>query len=200
MVSARATSPIAPAPAAAPSTGLGPLVEAARAGDERAWTALVRRLEPRLRWAVGRYGLSPAQVDDVLQAAWLALLENLGALRSPDAVGAWLVVTVRREAFRVLQGHVREVVVDDPLAGREPAADGLEAQVLAGERRSALAGALRTLPDRHRRLIGLMLLEPDLEYREISARTGIPIGSIGPIRGRCVARLAGDAAVQALRD
>ena len=181
-------------------SSLGELVDAARAGDERAWTALVLRLEPRLRAVARRYGLSPAQVDDVLQNAWLRLFEHLGTLREPEAVGAWLMVTVRREAFRVLQARVREIVTDDPLDSHAPQADGPEADVLAAERRRVLERAMGGLSDRHRSLMVLMLVEPGLDYREVSARTGIPIGSIGPIRGRCTARMAGDTAVQALRD
>ena len=79
------------------------LVEAARAGDERAWTALVRRLEPGLLKAARRYGLSAAEAEDVLQTAWLRLFQHGAAIREPAAVGAWLAVIVRREAF----GRVR---------------------------------------------------------------------------------------------
>jgi DNA-directed RNA polymerase specialized sigma24 family protein len=103
---------------------LGEIVDAARAGDEHAWTALVRRMEPRLRRVVRRFGLSSAQTDDVLQIAWLRLFENLGALRASDAVGAWLTVTARREALLMLQGRVREIVTDDPCAGEVADASG----------------------------------------------------------------------------
>jgi len=179
---------------------LGEIVDAARAGDEHAWTALVRRMEPRLRRVVRRFGLSSAQTDDVLQIAWLRLFENLGALRASEAVGAWLTVTARREALLMLQGQVHEVVTDDPFAGEIADAPGPEAELLTSECRWVVGRAIATLPDRHRRLMDLIVREPGLDYQEVSVRTGVPVGSIGPIRGRCLVRLAEHPEVQALRD
>jgi RNA polymerase sigma factor (sigma-70 family) len=176
------------------------LVEAARAGDERAWAELVRRFEPMMR-RVARRWLSPAQADDVVQVAWLRFFKHIGDLRAAAAVGAWLRITVRREAFRALQGHVGELLLSEPLVddvadqGEEP-----ETQVLGKERHEVLARAIARLPERHRRLMDVLLTEPGLAYPQISARTGIPMGSIGPIRGRCLIRMADVAEVQALRD
>jgi RNA polymerase sigma factor (sigma-70 family) len=176
------------------------LITAARAGDERAWAALVRRLQPSLRSVARRYGLSPAQADDVVQTAWMRLVENIGSLRAPEAVGAWLAVTVRREAFRALQGHVREHLTDEPFVDESAGPAGLDHEVLHAEQRTVLARAIETLPARHQQLMELLLREPGIDYREVSVRTGIPTGSIGPIRGRCLVRMADDPAVRALRD
>jgi RNA polymerase sigma factor (sigma-70 family) len=186
-------------PAATPPS-LAEVFDAARAGDQRAWSELVQRVEPTLRSVVRRYGLTAAEADDVLQIGWMRLFENLGTLRAPEAVASWLIVAVRREAFRVLQSQVREYLTgDSPLAD---AADGVltETAVLNAERREVLSQAMATLPERHRRLMHVLLTRPDLDYNEVSASTGVPRGSIGPIRGRCLARMAGDPAVQALRD
>jgi RNA polymerase sigma factor (sigma-70 family) len=176
------------------------LIAAARAGDDHAWTAMVARNEPMLRSIARRYGLSAAQIDDVLQIAWMRLFEHIARLREPDAVGAWLAVTVRREAFRVLQVQVRERLTADP--HRDEIADfpAPDAAVLERELRTTLERAIAKLPERHRRLMEAMLREPELDYRQVSERTGVPIGSIGPIRGRCLLRMANDPAIQALRD
>ena len=190
----RAVRPVVEGPSVAE------LVAAAQAGDERAWTDLVRRFEPMMRHVARRYGLSPAQVDDVLQAAWLRLFEHIGDLRAAHAAGAWLRVTVRREAFRVLQGHVRERLMDEPPGAHAAEEEGPEAQVIHSERRAVLSRAIATLPERHRLLMEVMLSEPHLPYHHISVRTGIPQGSIGPIRGRCLVRIANRPDVQALRE
>src|SRR5215207_9480918 len=142
--------------------GLGRLVDAAQAGDERAWTALVRRLEPMLRAVARRSGLSGTEIDDVVQTTWLRLVENLGDLRTPDAVGGWLAVTLRREAFRSLQVHVREWLTADEFPGAPAEPERIDEQVLASERRRAVAQALDTLPARHRHLMAVMLAEPVL--------------------------------------
>jgi RNA polymerase sigma factor (sigma-70 family) len=182
------------------SRSLGELLDAARAGDVPAWSELVQRTTPMLRGVVRRYGLSPAQVDDVVQTTWLRLLEHSARLRESAAVGKWLAVTARREAFRVLQLRVREHLTADPLVGEDAVTAGPEPELLNAERRVVLTTAIGTLPDRHRGLMDLMLSEPGLEYREVSARTGIPMGSIGPIRGRCLVRMAADPQIRALRD
>jgi RNA polymerase sigma factor (sigma-70 family) len=174
------------------------LVRAARSGDEHAWTELYHRLEPRLRREARRYRLGPAQVDDVVQTAWLRLFEHVDQLREPQAVAGWLLVVVRREAFRTLQGHVRELVTDDPLLGERAEHEGPEEQLLRAERDVALADAIGALPERHRRLMQSLLRTPDASYREVSAQVGIPVGSIGPTRGRCLTRMAGDPALRSL--
>jgi DNA-directed RNA polymerase specialized sigma24 family protein len=86
------------------------LVTAARAGDRNAWTSLVRQLDPMLRRVVRRYGLSPTQVDDAVQQTWMRLCESIGSLRQPAAVAGWLITTARREALRLLQSPVGELL------------------------------------------------------------------------------------------
>ena len=193
-------TPVCRQPPGRREPSLAALVDAARAGDEHAWAALVHRLQPRLQRPIRRFGLSPAQADDVLQTAWLRLFQHLGALRSSDAVGAWLTVTARREAFLALQEHVREFPTDTLVADEVADLPGPDEELLEDERRAVLGRAIATLPSRHRRLMELMVREPGLDYRQVSVRTGIPLGSIGPIRGRCVLRMADHPEVQALRD
>jgi len=48
------------------------------------------------------------------------------------------------------------------------------------------------------RLLALLAADPPLPYAEISARLGIPVGSIGPNRSRSLARLRRDPAIAAL--
>src|SRR4051794_3498545 len=97
-----------------PSTsGLAPLVHAAAGGDEAAWNALVDRFSG-LVWAVARaHRLGAADAADVSQTTWLRLVENLTRLRDPEAVGAWLASTARREALRVLRRGSREAALPE---------------------------------------------------------------------------------------
>ena len=90
-------------------TGLGELVRAAAAGDQRAWEALVGRFGG-LVWSVARaHGLSRADAADVSQTAWLRLVEHLHRLRDPERVGTWLASTARHEALRILRRGRRQV-------------------------------------------------------------------------------------------
>lgn len=166
------------------------LVDAARAGDDRAWERLHARFTPMLRSIAYGYRLSCSDVDDVVQSTWVQLVSHIGRLRDPAAIAGWLATTARRECLRLLQLPVRESVTDDPGLG-----DGVdvfadpEDELLAAERRAVLTAALRTLPERHRRLMMLLLTEPSMDYGTVSAILGMPRGSIGPIRQRSIARL-----------
>jgi RNA polymerase sigma factor (sigma-70 family) len=186
------------APARRPAEDLRALVRGVQRGDEEAWTRLVRRFEPGVREIARSYRLAPADVDDVLQACWLRLHRHVARLREPEALAGWLSTTMRREALRVLQRPVAELPTDDPLLGDVPDPGGLDSAVIAAERRAVLARALRTLAPRHRRLMVLLAWEATADYATISRMLAIPRGSIGPVRARCLARLADDPGLRAL--
>jgi RNA polymerase sigma factor (sigma-70 family) len=176
------------------------ITRAARAGDADAWTCLVRRFDRVLRHIARSYRLAPADVDEVVQTTWLELLEAIHRIREPAAIGGWLATVTRRNALRRRQMHVRERLTDDQQLGDRPDSDGPEASLLEAERRAALAGALAALPERHRRLLTVLLTQPALEYREVGELLGMPVGSIGPIRARALARLARDPRMRAVCD
>jgi len=181
-------APISVSPPSRPDRKLAPLVQAVRANDNAAWSELVRRYDARLRTIARSYRLSPADVDDVLQAVWLCLHQKLDRLRDPNALSGWLATTTRRESLRVLQLHVREQLTDDPdlLEGDE--GQRPDSELLASERHDVLRRALGTLPTHQRRLMVLIASAP-ADYGRISATLDMPIGSIGPTRARGIARL-----------
>lgn len=169
-------------------------VRAAAAGDERAWEVLVTRYTPMLRAVARGFKLSNADVDDVVQATWLAAIRGLGAIKNADAVGAWLAVVARRESLRTLQTGVGEYLTACPPTTTE-ADDSTETIVLAQERCDALRAAVSNLPRRQRVLVAALLDAPYASYAELSRRLGMPVGSIGPTRERALARLANDPAL-----
>ena len=186
----RALNACAPAhPPADREPELIALVRAARAGDSAAWTRLVERFTPTVRTIARTYRLQPTDIDDVVQATWLRLFNHIDRLRDPSAIAGWLATTARRESLRLLQAPVREQLTNDPLLGDRAEHDGAGTELLAADRRAVLARALATLPDRHRALMTLLASQPDPDYQQISTTLGMPIGSIGPIRARSLARL-----------
>jgi DNA-directed RNA polymerase specialized sigma24 family protein len=71
----------------------------------------------------------------------------------------------------------------------ETAAAAVEQELIEAERNAALRSALAELPDRCRELLSMLISDPPTAYAEISAALGIAVGSIGPIRARCLDRL-----------
>jgi RNA polymerase sigma factor (sigma-70 family) len=168
------------------------VVTAAARGDESAWALLQERYGKRVRGIARSYRLSPQDVDDVVQATWLRLVENIGRVREPGAVGAWLETTARRECLSALRRRERETPAEEVLI--EQSCEPVDEQrLVAAERHTALASGLARLPRRQRRLIAAMLVEPAPSYTEIAVSLEMPIGSIGPTRARTLARLRKDA-------
>ncbi|GAB3819163.1 RNA polymerase sigma factor [Kribbella italica] len=166
------------------------LVEQAAQGDQAAWRRVVDQYS-RLVFAVTRsFRLSDSDAGDVSQVVWLRLLEHIDRV-DPVRVGAWLVITTRRECIRVLAFRKRVVLTYEPdafevVGGEQPE---LDAELIADERAVDVRRALESLPDRWQQLLGLLMADPPMPYAEISAKLDIPIGSIGPIRGRCLDKL-----------
>ncbi len=169
------------------------LVAAAASGDRNAWDSLVDAYSG-LIWAIARNHRLPAgDAADVSQTAWLRLLENIGRLTDPARVGAWLATTTRRECLRLQAKQRRTILVADevdPGTDRlRAAAPELDAALLDAERDEQVRAAFATLQPRCQELLRLLLLDPPPSYDEISAALNMPIGSIGPTRGRCLDKL-----------
>lgn len=166
------------------------LVEAAASGDGEAWSAIVDRFAG-LIWSVARaQGLSGADASDVSQTTWLRFAEHLGRLREPGRAGSWLATTARREAQRVSRAGSRDILVD-PWADLDvdDGASEADASLLQRERDLVVQEAVASLPGRCRELLTALVAEPPLSYSDISDRTGMPVGSIGPTRSRCLEHL-----------
>jgi RNA polymerase sigma factor (sigma-70 family) len=175
------------------------LVHSAATGDAGAWTTLVHRFS-NLVWSVARaYRLGNADAEDVYQVTWLRLTEHLDRLSAPDRVGAWLATTARNEALKVIRGRSRVTVTDDPYLLDGPSdVDSPERLALdaeEGEQRrdrvSAVWAAFGLMSAHCQRLLRVLMATPRLSYAEIAQLLDIPIGSIGPTRARCLARLRG---------
>ena len=177
------------------------LVTRARIGDQQAWDALVERYTP-LVWSVCRqYWLGITDAQDVGQTVWLRLVDHLGNLCDPAALAGWLATTTRRECIRVIGAAERPALAQACDAENIPDSNqcGMaERELLLHERNAALREAFRDLPRDCQRLLGLLTEDPPLSYAQISAMLGIPVDSIGPSRGRCLAKLRRHPAVAAL--
>ena len=177
------------------------LVTQARNGDQSAWDALVDRYSP-LIWSICRRSqLDRTDAEDVYQAVWLRLVEQLDNLREPAALPGWLATTTQRECYRVRRARGRFAVGEQgPDVEHVPdeQAPRAEDELLSAERYAALREAFLDLSPSYQQLLTLLVADPPIPYAEISARLGIAVGSIGPFRGRCLDRLRRHPAIAAL--
>lgn len=167
------------------------MVAAAARFEPGAWEALVERYRRLVSATARSFRLSEAEVADVSQTVWLRLVEHIGRLRDPKQVAGWLTTTAKNEALRVVRQRERWVPIEDfdALGVTDDAqADGLPA-VEAEERDTQLRALVATLPSRQRDLMELLMAEGRPSYVEVSANLGIPVGSVGPTRQRCLRTL-----------
>lgn len=176
------------------------LVQRARAGDDDAWTALIRRFRG-LPSAIARtYRLTGYDVEDVEQTTWLRLFESIDRLRSPERLPGWLATTARRECLHLLRSGSREALTDDIVTRADDTGrfDDPGDELIAGEVRTIVRNAVQTLPESPRRLLETLLLSPESTYADVSRSLDMPQGSIGPTRARGIDRLRRDPHVMAL--
>ena len=174
-----------------PAWDVAEVVGRAADGDQLAWERLFDQYA-RLIWSMTRdFKLVESDAADVFQTTWLRLLEHINRLDHPARVGSWLAATARHECLRQLAARKRIVLMhdDDELAEGESHSPEIDERLLAEERATAVREALSHLPWRWQRLLQLLMNDPPASYAEISDQLGLPVGSIGPTRGRCLERL-----------
>lgn len=165
------------------------LVRQAAGGDKHAWERLVDQYA-RLIWSITReFRLVESDAADVVQTTWMRLIEHIDRLQHPERVGSWLAATARNECLRNLAKRKRIVLVHEDVAFDGPADHEIDEALLAEERAEVVRAAMANLPMRWQRLMTLLMADPPVSYAEISDELGLPVGSIGPTRARCLARL-----------
>lgn len=173
------------------------LVLACRRGDQLAWEKLIRRYQ-RLIYAIPlRAGLDEDQAAEIFQDVFTTFFQKLNDIEEPEKLQAWLVTTARRKTWRTIttpQHRMRPKVeaiesTHEAVAVRDetPLPDE---QLLLLEEQHRIRTAVSMLDDRCRRLVEMLFYraEPP-SYAEIAASLGIPEGSIGPTRARCLGKL-----------
>lgn len=160
------------------------------AGDPSGLDDLVAVMTPVLWHVVRSYRLSETAAEDVIQSTWLALVRRRATILDAVAIGGWLTTTARREAWRVAQGDGRATpVADEVLEPRVPTQRSAEDAAVQHDEDDRIWAAVDGLPERCRRLLRIVAFENRPDYRELASDLGMPVGSIGPTRGRCLAKL-----------
>jgi RNA polymerase sigma factor (sigma-70 family) len=170
------------------------LVAACQRGESAPWNEVLDQYG-RLIWSVAlRMGLHPDEAEEVFQRTWVAMVEGVGKLRQPDRLVSWIAGTARNQALRLLDEksrHRREASLTDTIGDSSPSADEeTDAALVRQQETIALYQAFDQLDERCQVLLKMLFFEePSPDYQEIARRTGLAVGSIGPIRARCLKRL-----------
>ena len=178
------------------------LVLHAADGDQRAWDEIVERYTPLVYGICTRYRLASHDIEDVGQSVWLLLVEHLGQLREPAALPGWLATTTAHECLRVVKAASRS---EWRRSGQDDSPQfvddrAIDEEILMAERNAVLRELFAELPMRCQQLLSMLMSDPPHSYATIHEALGIPIGSIGPQRARCLDRLRRSDAFIALHE
>jgi RNA polymerase sigma factor (sigma-70 family) len=161
-------------------------------GDRQRLSELVDLVTPLLWHTVRAQRVGYDQAEDIVQTTWLRLVHHADAIQDPRAVLAWLIVTAKRESWRVVKDARRaqplpeaeevDIVPDGTI-------DGPESAALASAEGRVLWRHIETLSERCRSLLRVVAFSDRPDYASVAQALGMPVGSIGPTRGRCLAKL-----------
>ena len=165
-----------------------------------AWEEFLRRYANLIYSTILKVGLPDEDRDDAFQSSILAIYSDLGHLRQRESLVSWIVGISYRQAVNRIRARTRarETALDE---GQDGSVRGAQSDLpdprelpdrarIDLERAQQIAEAFDRLPDRCRRLLRLLFYEdPAPDYGEISRREGLPLGSIGPTRARCLDKM-----------
>lgn len=169
------------------------LLRGCRRGDARSWNTLVERFQGLVYSIPRRMGLSDDDSSDVFQATFTALFKHVDRIESASTIPKWLSTTASRESFRLIRQRRNQSVIDiedqtleDVLKAEDVAVDE---QVLKAEMAELISAGLSSISPKCQELLQLLYRADEVSYQDISDQLGMPIGSIGPTRARCLEKL-----------
>jgi len=166
------------------------IVQAAAAGESWAWEELTRRFAGSIMASARSCRLCEADAWEVQQTTWLRLVENIGRIQKPERVGSWIATTARRECLRLIRLRSRVSFDDDAIArSADVSIPSADSGPIAEEQARLVRKAFEQLPPKCQRLLAFLSGDDALPYKDISEALSMPIGSIGPTRGRCLEHL-----------
>jgi RNA polymerase sigma factor (sigma-70 family) len=159
--------------------------------DPRAFAAATGDLRPHVRAVVAAVlglGRDHPDVDDCAHEALRRALEGRDRLRDGEPLRPWVTGIARHVALDNLRARKRQrdrtavARVDgegapDPVEQVADAGPSAFDRFAAAERRDVVARALSALPEGQRKALTMFHME-GLQYQEIAARLGVPLGTV----------------------
>jgi RNA polymerase sigma-70 factor (ECF subfamily) len=160
------------------------LIHRIQARDETALSLLMNRHKVLLRTVISRVVHTDADVDDTLQDVFIELWNRSHLFDATKGkILGWLITMARRRAIdRIRRRQAYDRAEERLRLQAEPTATrmvehGADHDACNSDRAAVLRKVLATLPEAQRQAVELAYYH-GLSQREISAKTGIPLGTI----------------------
>jgi RNA polymerase sigma factor (sigma-70 family) len=169
------------------------LIALCRKGDEQAWADLVDKYKNLVYSIPIKLGMYD-DAGDIFQSVFLELLTELPKLREARALPKWLMQVCYHRCLHYRTTAKRQVQFNEEDEERLPI-QGAEQQIpedmlVQLQREQLIRNVIHDLPNRCQRMIRMLFYEtPPRPYQQVAKELSIAAGSIGFIRGRCLARM-----------
>lgn len=159
------------------------LLERCRNHDTKAWDLLVARYERLIYSVAMKNGLSVDDAADITQTTFVALIDSLHRITDDTRLASWLMTVARRQAWRLRSSSRRTLSMENPPEASVDPFENWADQTTMHDALSTLGGTCREL------LLALFFDPAEPSYVEVAELFELSVGSIGPMRGRCLDRL-----------
>jgi RNA polymerase sigma factor (sigma-70 family) len=164
------------------------LIRDCLSGSEESWAMLVDKYR-RLIFSIPiKNGFSREDAAEVFQQVCLRMISELGRLRQPRTLAAWLIKVTIHECSLASKERARYVILDDDVA--QPTCAFQDELIEEFQVQQSVREAVLKLNGRCRRLVDMLFFtSPPIPYEEVAQRLGVAKGSIGFIRMRCIGQV-----------
>jgi RNA polymerase sigma factor (sigma-70 family) len=163
--------------------------------DAQAWEILIRRYQRLIASITAKFKLSREDAADVFQSVSIVLFKQLPVFNRESKLSSWFITVTVRECWKLRQKSARSTRLDDEPDWRtiaesaDPDAATSEEQILRLERQHLVRTGIDKLSEQCQSLLRKLFYSEQISYAELGSELGMPVASIGPTRGRCLARL-----------
>jgi len=164
-----------------------------RRGEHAAWEALVRRFEARIYGFALHYVKDREEARDVSQEIFVKMYQHLDGVRDGRTYLPWMLRLARNCCIDRIRS--RNARIERPFAAIGPPAEAAcrdaspEEAMLTDARRNLFYRALATLNFANRQIVLLKDVR-ELSLSDISARLGLPLGTVKSRSNRARLELA----------
>ena len=164
------------------------LIEAAATGDsalsQAAFFTLYSRYNKGVRSHIGRYVLNQEEIEDICMESFAKAFKQISTYRQDNKFSTWLFRIARNTAFDHLsreKAHkaVRMTIDYSALEHIDLPSDDLspEEDVIGNQDHESFLSCVENLPSLYREVAAYCFVD-NLGYKEIAAKTGLPINTV----------------------
>jgi RNA polymerase sigma factor (sigma-70 family) len=161
-------------------------VDAALAGDQRAYQQLVDKYQRALYYHILKLVRNRDVVDDLVQEAFLKAFDCLESYNRQYAFSTWIYRIATNHSIDYLRKKkLSTLSIDEPMQGKDGEMQmeltdemaSTDREIIAKQRRKMVREAVEALPEKYRLVVRMRHMD-EMSYEEIAEELGLPLGTV----------------------